>query len=631
MKITVIVCLLITICAKSNLYAKPDSLFRIIENGRFGYIDAKGKVVIAPRFRNGSDFSDGLAAVRLDGYYGYIDKKGSYIIPPKYEFATGFENGIAVVYVKGAPRLIDILGNTVLGDKYKELSFITPTKARAVTKKGKMGYIDVVSNKLFVDTIYSYSIPSFYDGVAVIGKSLSKNEYVKGVIDTLGNMIVPFGKYKEIGNFLHGYSLVKIGGNNAISTGVIDTKGNLLFSRPDTNNISFSRNFCNGLSRIEQCKYRITDSNGVSTACPEIYCGYINLKGKIVLNDTSIYSAGDFSCGRAFISKSNYADYMLNTQMKRVEVETFKTVNPFKGGYAIVDFGHGWGIIDTNGTVIVKPCYDKIEDIWTEDSCFIFSIPRVDDGLLYGIANLRGEILLKPIIERFDEKGFVNGLLKATVDGRLTYINRAGEIVWQKRKYAGIRRNGLNIDFMNFEQFYANFFRGLIQEDDSLANKEDYGFTISSKKIKQNRLSVIIDTADMIVFDNKYTGYRIFIANATKDTIKFPTQDHMLYMKLQAVNDDGKWADIEDFPTAMCGYSYRSIQLQPNACWRFVIPKYDGAQHTQVRAVLEYGDRIRNKNSKKIYSNVVYMGVNPGQFWNKQTYYPKGIMDPYNE
>lgn len=57
--------------------------FRIRENGKWGYIDKDGNVVINPQFGFTWDFSEGLAVVRIgdekSGKYGYIDKTGKIV------------------------------------------------------------------------------------------------------------------------------------------------------------------------------------------------------------------------------------------------------------------------------------------------------------------------------------------------------------------------------------------------------------------------------------------------------------------------------------------------------------------------------------------------------------------------
>ncbi|MHC4489349.1 MAG: WG repeat-containing protein [Planctomycetota bacterium] len=48
--------------------------------GRWGYIDNSGKVVIAQQYDDARDFSEGLARVNISGKWGYIDRYGDIFI-----------------------------------------------------------------------------------------------------------------------------------------------------------------------------------------------------------------------------------------------------------------------------------------------------------------------------------------------------------------------------------------------------------------------------------------------------------------------------------------------------------------------------------------------------------------------
>ena len=74
-----------------------DGLAAAKKNGKWGYIDKKGKVVIPFRFVKAKSFSDGLAAVAFKIRYGYIDRHNNTIIPFKYIEAGDFQEGTASV------------------------------------------------------------------------------------------------------------------------------------------------------------------------------------------------------------------------------------------------------------------------------------------------------------------------------------------------------------------------------------------------------------------------------------------------------------------------------------------------------------------------------------------------------
>jgi hypothetical protein len=66
-----------------------EGLASVKKNGKYGYIDRNGKLVIAPKFDSAGVFSFGLAAVMIDGKIGYINKKGSLVIKPIFDETQG--------------------------------------------------------------------------------------------------------------------------------------------------------------------------------------------------------------------------------------------------------------------------------------------------------------------------------------------------------------------------------------------------------------------------------------------------------------------------------------------------------------------------------------------------------------
>lgn len=57
-----------------------------------------GEIEIPPQYTFAFPFSEGLACVELNGKFGYIDIKGKVVIPFKFDEASPFVNGVASVF-----------------------------------------------------------------------------------------------------------------------------------------------------------------------------------------------------------------------------------------------------------------------------------------------------------------------------------------------------------------------------------------------------------------------------------------------------------------------------------------------------------------------------------------------------
>jgi hypothetical protein len=120
-------------------------------------------------------------------------------------------------------------------------------------------------------------------------------------------------------------------------------------------------------------------------------------------------------------------------------------------------------------------------------------------------------------------------------------------------------------------------------------------------------------------------------------------------MKMQALNSNGEWMDIEYLPSSWCGNSYHSVELPQNHFWELAALRYEGSFKTRLRIDLTYVDptdtkglprrdknfgldwTYRERRELKVDSNEFQGYVNPGQFWRKEEYFPRGLMDPYDE
>ncbi len=54
-------------------------------------------MVIAHRFTSSSHFSEGFAVIQVEGRYGYINRSGDVVIEPIFKQAGDFKGGLAAV------------------------------------------------------------------------------------------------------------------------------------------------------------------------------------------------------------------------------------------------------------------------------------------------------------------------------------------------------------------------------------------------------------------------------------------------------------------------------------------------------------------------------------------------------
>ena len=88
-------------------------------NGKWGFVDEKGKIIIKPRFEAVICFQEGLCPVKLNGKWGFINKKGQIVITPRYGFARGFRNGYSIVVNNGMFGAINKKGEVTVPIKFR--------------------------------------------------------------------------------------------------------------------------------------------------------------------------------------------------------------------------------------------------------------------------------------------------------------------------------------------------------------------------------------------------------------------------------------------------------------------------------------------------------------------------------
>ncbi|MCE5309912.1 MAG: WG repeat-containing protein [Acidobacteriales bacterium] len=97
----------------------PEGLAAVVDDGGWAYIDTAGRTVIRPLVvDNGPDyFREGVARFRRDGKVGFFNTRGTVVIKPAYAYAMPFSEGLAAV-CDGCIEMLEGEHRAVKGGKW---------------------------------------------------------------------------------------------------------------------------------------------------------------------------------------------------------------------------------------------------------------------------------------------------------------------------------------------------------------------------------------------------------------------------------------------------------------------------------------------------------------------------------
>lgn len=316
-----------------------DNLFQVTKDGKSGFINDKGQVVIDLVFDGVSSFSEGLARIFVGDKVGFIDTKGNIKIPPKFDTVSGFSEGMA---------------SATLGDKY--------------------GYIDTSGN--FIIEPNFYRCWDFENGFALV---------MQEVVST-GCFIDKFGAIKLNGrNFLVSkYSEGLINCSENGDWGFIDINGNFII--PPT--YKYAREFSEGKAAVSPKKI-----NGKANK-KELYA-FINKENEIII--PPLFTGADirFSDGMCAVWDKGYG-YINNSGQLVIPCDLYLGLH-FSEGLAVVKpngKGKEYGYIDKTGAMIIKPTFTLAESF--ENGLASVTIGKKYEEFKYGYIDKSGKYVWEP-------------------------------------------------------------------------------------------------------------------------------------------------------------------------------------------------------------------------------------------
>ena len=308
-------------------------------DGKWGYVDARGNVVIRPEFDSAARFAEGLARVSLakkitietqfasnseaDRHtYGWVDEHGQVVIKPAFERAGDFSDGLApagrALPDTGANQKVTL--QLTIGD-----SGLNQT----VVFESRFDYIDS-RGAAVLHTDFEEALP-FADGLAAVAPPHADVRGKWGFIDRSGRMVIA-PRFGDALGFSEGLAAVSM----KERWGFID-HGGVFVVQPK---YSGAAAFADGLAAVQ------LDSKW----------GYIDRTGTLVI-PLQFAGADSFAEGLAPVRQGQTWGYIDRTGSVVIPAR-FEGARTFAGGVAAVKSAGKWGFIDRAGTFVVAPRFE---------------------------------------------------------------------------------------------------------------------------------------------------------------------------------------------------------------------------------------------------------------------------------
>ncbi len=345
-------------CNLFGQQTESEELFPIRQNGKWGYINRSGKIVIEPQFTNISSknykfnpgWSEGLAPVRFHNEawgWGYIDKTGKVVIKPQFSQAERFSDGLARIH-NNAVGYINKAGEMVIPPKYcykgefgdftEGLAYVEiilgcfEFSPSTIDRRTEYGYINKTGEMVISKLGYGW----FSEGLAPVQID---DKY--GYIDKTGKIVIE-PKFESALNFVESLAFVQINKKDVY----IDTKGKIVINPPRGYSLACC-DYSEGLAKIvtKDRKYGYIDKTGKIAIKPQFDGAEMFSEGLAAVNlgADKTYSGG----------KWGYID-----KIGKIVIDfKFGHAEPFHGGLALVGntFLGTIGYIDKTGKYIWEP------------------------------------------------------------------------------------------------------------------------------------------------------------------------------------------------------------------------------------------------------------------------------------
>lgn len=386
--------------------------YPIYVNGKWGFANEQGKIMIEAQYDYVGPFKEGLAVAFKGDYAGYISKSNKTIIPFIYDDGEDCNQGLVSVLKEDYLGILNKLNQTVLPFEYDAIGSLNDDII-LIAKNDAYGYCNR-KGEIIIDLSYERAY-EFSNGFAVV---VDSGKY--GLIDRNGNFTIP-AKYKWLAPAIEG-NLLRAKKDSLF--GLINTAGELVldfvYDRIEEASdsmfliaqngkygfanlkgeiaipldfdyipaISIGGQFFNAYAKYHlKAKYGVINKKG-EKVFPAIFedleqyndsawvavkkrgkWGYTNQQLQLVVPYQYSFAKtfiGDFSW-----CKKGEEWVLLNNEGKKIPDLVFEQIEVLDENHALVQSNGKWGLLNYQKGLLLACKYDKVQNYKSEYLRFI--------------------------------------------------------------------------------------------------------------------------------------------------------------------------------------------------------------------------------------------------------------------
>ena len=304
----------------------------VYKDGRYGFCDLDGNLVIPTQYLQAGSFHEGCAPVlvAVDSFYSactFIDKSGRQLYPVHFQNLQPFTCGYALVRLYDRWGLMNHAGHIVLPTVYEKMTTLFGDTLFFAGDDEGMALYDA-SMKPLTPAVYTWNSGLFEGRIAVC----RNGKY--GFLDARGREVIPC-VYDEISLFSFGRAKVRLGDRY----GIIDTVGQIVLP------IEYEDNSPKSVKYVYLDELALVEKDG--------RFGYVDYAGRVVI-PICFEDAYQFSEGVAPVRYNGRWGY-LDTRGNAFLPFVFDLASPFEWGRAEVYYNGESRKVDREGRC-VKNC-----------------------------------------------------------------------------------------------------------------------------------------------------------------------------------------------------------------------------------------------------------------------------------